>query len=283
MLVFQNSSICRASSGGLLLSLNKLKRHVVDHATAGSERIILAYGMRRSGNHALMHWLVNALEGRPSGIEESANFHRFAWSDSGQSFLINDLAVPSSKNYRRQLWLHRNLIRSARFIVFSAEDRTSDILSDWRMPSRGDRIAVQRDTLNLLASRFQRLQQCARKGIADRSMEMRGHFFETLKTQLHHTEGTVWSFEKWLTDPDWRSRFLAELGLSEDITPGIATEGGGSSFTGVTGTPASEELRSRFRMIEPAAPWKHFLSGVALQYPELFNAADHDIIKQFVN
>lgn len=256
---------------------------MVDRAATRCERVFLVYGMRRSGNHALIRWLVNALEERPADVHESDNFHRFAWSDSGHSFLINDLTIPSSKKYRRQLYRHRDRLRSARFVIFSAEDRAADIARNWRVPSRCEHIAIQRDTLNLMASRFQRLQTCAQKGIADHSMEMRQHFFDTLSAQLARPQGTVWSFDQWLSDADWRRRFLAEFGLSKDITPNIANEGGGSSFTGVTGIPDPEALRTRFRMIEPTKPWARFLRGVAARRPELFSAAEHDAINAFVN
>jgi len=112
---------------------------------------------------------------------------------------------------------------------------------------------------------------------------MDGRFLDRLEHIMHQPTGHIWQFEEWASNPRWRQQFLDKLGLGSDIPTGMATAGGGSSFSGTAQVPGFEELSARFRQIEPSHYWKTFLQNVVAARPALFNDAELRAIDAFLN
>lgn len=254
-----------------------LARSYIQRATRHAERIFFVHGMRRSGNHACIGWLANALEGRVVNFVENSEVRNFNYSDSGRTCFINDVSTLDGQKYVKAIRRERGKIRQAQFIVISAEDEDARYAKQWRIPRRSEIILVQRHALNLMASRFQNLNRRARQGLGISMQSMDARFFTTLSANLQSPPGTVWEFERWHGDPAWRKAFLASLGLEHDIAP--PSVGLGSSFTRDRGLAPTDQLNQRFSMVEPRDAWMRFIQDAASRYPGVFSAAEREAIR----
>ncbi len=249
-----------------------IARFAVERMMGRAQRVFFVYGMRRSGNHACVGWLANALEGKSVNLIQSPQVSNFNYSDTGQTFFVNDVSTMASRRYLKTLYRDLGKIRRARFIVVSAEDQDAAYADNWRIPARSELILVRRNTLNLMASRFQNLNRRAREGHGASMQSMKARFFATLRANLECPRGAVWEFDRWHDDEAWRHRFLTELGLTYDIAPAMV--GLGSSFSWNRTLPASEKMNQRFMMVEPWDAWVSFIKESASKFPEVFSAAE---------
>lgn len=252
-------------------------RYSVEWMMGRAQRIFFVYGMRRAGNHACVGWLVNALEGDAMALNESPSINNFNYSSSGKTFFVNDVSTMHSRRYLKCLYRDLRKIRRARFIIISAEDKDASYGDGWRFPSRSEAVQVRRDTLNLIASRFQNLNRRAREGLGANLQSMKGKFFKTLKANLQAPRGAIWEFERWHNDAAWRREFLEGLGLQHDIAPPMV--GLGSSFSTSRALPAADQMSKRFTMVEPQEAWKEFIRNAAAEYPDVFTAQEHETIR----
>lgn len=242
-----------------------------------AQRVFYVYGMRRSGNHACIGWLTNALEGGEVELLENERINNFNYSVSGKTCFINDVGTMDGHRFILALWRDRKTIRQARFIIISSEDEDSRYRNQWRIPRRSESILVRRNTLNLMASRFQNLNRRAQEGIGASMQSMKREFFATLKDHINNPRGSVWQFERWCDDEAWRKNFLAELELSHDIAPPMV--GLGSSFGNRLAQPSSSQLNERFMSVEPRAPWFEFVRCVASEFPDVLSAEELALIR----
>lgn len=243
-----------------------------------AERVFFVYGMRRSGNHACIGWLINGLEGQAVSLHESEHRNNFNFSDSGRTVFINDVSGMSNRLYLWFLHKHIRYLRRAQFIIISAEDRDATYGNGWRIPRRSETILAQRGTLNLMASRYQNLNRRAREGLGANLQSMKAKFFATLKANIETPQGLVWEFERWSNDEAWRRDFLESLGLSDDIAPPVSPPGLGSSFSGTQARPSADQLSKRFMTVEPRTAWISFIQTAASEHPEIFRAEEHEAI-----
>lgn len=256
-----------------------LAQRYVTWATARAERLFFVYGMRRSGNHACVRWLANALEGASTSLIETQVGNNFYVSDSQKTIFINDISSFDGLSYLRFLRTHLKTLRRASFIIISAEDCGPVYTHTWRTPKRSEVVHVRRSSLNLIASRFHNLNQRARAGKGFNHQTMDERFFATLAANISSPRGVVWELERWSTEVSWRRDFLSKLGLHHDLAPSISDEGGGSSFSGMRHSPAGEQLQQRFAMVEPQGAWVAFLRHAASQYPDVFEPRELDAIR----
>lgn len=254
-----------------------LAKYCVELMTNRAQRVFFVYGMRRSGNHACVGWLTNALEGGAVALIEDGRVNNFNFSNSGRTFFINDAPTMNSRSYLQSLFRELTRIRRIQFIIISVEDKDATYRYNWRIPGRSEAILVRRNTLNLMASRFQNLNRRAREGLGASLQSMKSKFFATLKTNIESPQGAIWEFERWHNDEVWRHEFLANLGLEHDISPPMV--GLGSSF-GARGTlPSADQLSQRFMAVEPRAAWISFIRKAASEYPDVFSAEEHESIR----
>lgn len=235
-----------------------------------AHRVFYVYGMRRSGNHACIGWLVNALEGNEVKLVESRQVNNFNYSDSGYTCFINDVSTMNGRRFVKSVFQDMKRIRNAQFIIISSEDEDATYRQHWRIPGRSETILVRRNTLNLIASRYQNLNRRAQEGIGASMQSMGRKFFATLNEHINSPQGLVWQFEQWCDDELWRKNFLEQLGLNHDITPPMV--GLGSSFGNRLEQPSTDQMNERFKSVEPRQPWIEFVNRVALEYPEILSA-----------
>ncbi|MGH9623734.1 MAG: hypothetical protein ACRD4G_05275 [Bryobacteraceae bacterium] len=236
--------------------------------------------MRRSGNHACVGWLVNALEGCVVNFVENSDVRNFNYSDSGRTCFINDVSTINGQKYIKTIRRERRKIEQAQFIVISAEDEDSRYAEQWRIPHRSETILVRRNALNLMASRFQNLNRRARQGLGISMQSMDARFFTTLSANLQSPRGTVWELERWHCDPAWRKTFLASLGLEHDIAP--PSVGLGSSFTQDRGLAPTDQLNQRFAMVEPRDAWMRFIRDAVSRHPGVFSPTEQESVRAMV-
>lgn len=249
-----------------------IARYCTEWLMSRAERVFYVYGMRRSGNHACVGWLANALEGEDIKFIENDRVNNFNHSDSGRTYFINDVSSMDGWRFIKSLIQDRIEIRQARFIIISAEDECATYRRQWRIPRRSELILVRRNTLNLMASRFQNLNRRAQEGQGASMQSMKGKFFATLNSHIKDPQGSVWKFERWCNDEVWRHEFLTELGLQHDIAPSMV--GLGSSFGNRLAQPSSVQLNERFTAVEPWAPWITFIRQAASEFPDVFSVEE---------
>lgn len=257
-----------------------LAKLCVEWMMGHAQRVFFVYGMRRSGNHACVGWLVNALEQKAVALIESDHVKNFNYSDTGATFYANDVSTLASRRYLKCLYHDLKRIRAAKFIIISAEDKTADYRQNWRIPRRSETIFVHRDTLNLMASRYQNLNRRAREGLGANMQSMKARFFATLLANIEQQRGLVWDFERWHHDEAWRRTFLAQLGLEHDILP--PTVGLGSSFSSDRQVVPDGKVDQRFTMVEPHDGWVSFIQAAMCEHPEAFTPAERESIRRLV-
>ena len=225
------------------------------------ERVLNIWGLRRSGNHACIHWLANALAGKAITWQELKG-HHFMASNDGQIAFINESNLLATRPFFRGLMDNLRAIRNATHLIVSFEDLHPSTYQNWRSIGRIN-IIIRRNSLDIIASRFHNLNKRAQKGIGWERQSMDDAFFETLATFCNSTvENHVlaWHFEQWKSSESYRLDFLTELGLSIDEMPPVSNIGGGSSFTGTEATII--EADSRLKRVQPQAPWRAFLESI---------------------
>lgn len=259
-----------------------MARGYVAWAVARAQRVFFVYGMRRSGNHACIRWLANALENTETSFTETEFRGNFYISDSRRTAFLNDISSFNGSSYLECLRRNAKDLKRAAFVIISAEDCDGTYAQMWRVPKRSEVVHVRRSSLNMIASRFHNLNQLARNGKALYQQSMDSKFFSVLQTNVASPAGAVWSFEKWSIDASWRRSFLQNLGLQFDAAPHISDEGDGSSFSGMQ-MPSADRLQRRFAMVEPRDAWIAFIQGVAQRHADIFEAAEIATIRDLSN
>lgn len=216
---------------------------------------IVVTGMRRSGNHAVINWLANSIEG------EQVEFAypppgRIGVTPSGRVAHINDLPLRRDGDHHFDAAAARiDLLRGASSIVLSLEDHRIGESFERRLalPEGTRRVHVRRSTLNLLASRIEGLRRAEHRGNSRSGLEITQHLLDSMqhnRTSLPDA-WTVIDFDRWLTEGTaHRGAVLADLDLTVDIDPAMSLHGDGSSFTARNRVPTPEELTSRWAAIE---------------------------------
>lgn len=224
--------------GLLTLPVRYLTRH---------PRVYLVCGMPRSGNHALVNWLANAMEGQPTSYRKVDNHPYLYRFGSGKTLFLNNVRIRAARHYIQTLRMNRKLISNARYLIVSLEG-TAPEYRDWHVPSWDYRIYVKRSLLNMVASRLRGLKRKAEQGLADPHLVVDEKLFRLLKswkkTEGHHT----WMYDRWLTSGDYRANFLRDINLGKDIMPEMGSVGA-SSFN-PRKTPESHEALNRYRQVE---------------------------------
>jgi hypothetical protein len=194
-------------------------------------RVYVVNGIRRSGNHALISWLVDALEGQ-NGV--NMELKDGIWtSESGETIHINEANMLSLLQFIVILRENKELIKSAKNVFITLEDyipKTIDIF----IPRNATKINVSRSLLNICASRFKHNVDRSREGLDRGDMSINKKLLTCVR--WHHSPSAedwiTWIYEKWLKESEYRKSFLEALCLSYDSKiPPSSNFGGGSSFS----------------------------------------------------
>lgn len=236
-------------------------RRAVESHPSGSVYVIA--GLRRSGNHAVITWLANAL------AEQSVDLHELdvniRVSPSGAIVHLNDLKPHRHHPDYTVFARHTDTIRSADHLLLSYEDELLSTVDSVDPLHRhpGHRLHVTRSTLNLLASRLAGSTRSRRSHADAVNLEIDERRLDAMLANRAIAQNPSanptndWievSFDRWLVDPDERRRLLQRLGLHVDLAPSISTYGLGSSFTGTERVPETRELLHRWEQVDWPAP-----------------------------
>jgi hypothetical protein len=224
------------------------------------ESRFLVAGMRRSGNHAVIGWLANALQAE-SDLLTYDYLLRFGQSESGNTVHINDISLfPLSPQMKRRIFqdLRGDLsaLDSGKRLIISIEDVGCQTLGDLGVPVGGTwtRVLVKRSVLNLLASRLAFTKSTLEQGgSVPQGMRINQNLLDRIAGDLTAAANgwNVIDFDRWSTgDSAYRAEILEGLGLSVDIDPAVTVHGDGSSFTGSSIQPESFDLLSRWKLVE---------------------------------
>lgn len=220
----------------------------------GQTKVFVIVGARRSGNHAFVGWLGNALESSDKPLLRDGDLRHVYRSDSGKTIHINEVNALTISKYLQTIRAVLPEIRRCEHLLLSYEDsRLSDIDRSMTVPARVESFfVVRRSTLNLVSSRLRALSNAAAVGYGDKNKNVDERLLSMLIEYhtLAHEKWVSWSFDEWVDDNDrYRSRFLHRCGLSYDQTPHISPMGGGSSFNGL-GMAPSLALTERYTEVD---------------------------------
>ena len=199
------------------------------------------YGLRRSGNHAILEWLIQNIGG-----PENRNIikHRRI-IQCGRAVYINEANTYAS---HKDIELDVTFCQSAfeNTIIAYEDVPTNYYLSN---TSNSQKIVILRDIFNLFSSRYKyknkHPEEIARYMT---SMRIDEKAIEVWKEHAN-SDALIILFEKWIESKEYRDSICKRLGIpNHDITDTMTEFGEGSSFTGQK-KPTVEELKSRSKMV----------------------------------
>lgn len=197
-----------------------------------NKKVIVFSGVRRSGNHACIDWIVNSIAGEEVELQDKGKDNLLATKNE-RIVLLNEINFHGKLHY---LYILRNTIKSIRkaeVVLLSLEDYVSNE-HDYYSPPNATHIYVTRSVLSTIASRVTYNIRRAEIGLDRGDMNIDDSLFMLIRRLRHDSNGKyhIWSYDQWLCDENWRKEFLGELNLKVDIPSKVGMFGGGSSFLG---------------------------------------------------
>lgn len=211
---------------------------------------IQIYGLMRSGNHAIIAWLMANLAGLK---KEPATI---AVKDLNQGLIVQQLGtVFHINNVRGNVADHIDFCidKGATTILMSYEDQPVAKAADNHFLANARQITITRDLNNLLASRYKAM---LRNDEWSRYFSFNEDLYRVwLQHRMH--ENTV-HFEKWFTSKEYRDKISEKLGVENlDVTWHVSGCGKGSSFE--PNIPDMSKLLTRYKQVELPEEWSAFL------------------------
>jgi len=222
--------------------------HFISYFIFFKKKTFSITGARRSGNHAFVRWLSNALE------EDDVSFEQldfgFSVSASGKTVFFNEMNVRGQANYIFKIIRFLPFIIRADNVIVTTEDHIPHWFDAYSIPS-STKIKVSRSLLNTVCSRLKKAQVRALDGAERGDMMIDHSFMKVVRwINLPHSDWLLWHYDSWVLSKEYRIDFLSSLGLTFNLEPGISIEGGGSSFTGTDTTPTHQEVKERYLQVE---------------------------------
>lgn len=197
------------------------------------------YGLRRSGNHAILEWLIQNMGG--PGTRNVVKPKRVI--QCGDSAYLNECNTYGS---------HAEVNRDISFCQSAFNNLIvayEDVPTSYSLINKqgGKKIVILRDVFNLFSSRYKKNSE---SGHAYNFGDMRIDEIAINNWKQHaNSDAVIILFEKWIESKDYRDSICERLGIpNHDITDTMTNFGGGSSFTGQK-KPTVEELKSRSKMV----------------------------------
>lgn len=228
-------------------------------------------GMSRSGNHALIQWIIAQLHGRFCFLnccEGKSNPYLTARPMDDNRCFITNIDEFNVVSEQRGQWISKDWLlfnHEDNFLSNACSQLYEDQHDSWvgRSRRRID-LLLLRDPFNLFASRGRLKNQTVSPNVAARIWKQHAKQFLASPRALRHNPVLV-RYERWVHDVNYRRSLAARLGLTftdagMDRVFGCA---GGSSFDGLAydGTAGSMNVHER---------WKRCLHESA--YRDLFDA-----------
>ena len=259
---------------------------------AASSARMRVLGIRRTGQHAVINWILRNAGCENTVFLNSCTMRRSSVRTCGQSELNGQ---PSGKSHRLKAALEAFLTPETRpFVLVSYEAgfHAGALTPNFPDESFTREVLVTRSFVNWLPS-FMRLMRIMNPKSPPTALDISsGITFEMMRYKNHllaaqNTAHVVVCFDQWASSPAYRCSKLAELGLDE-VDNGLGqvqAYGAGSSFSGVE-TPAEKlALTTRWETIIHD-PYAHhflriakadtsFLAVLAKSYPDDLRLIDH--------
>lgn len=204
--------------------------HSTDDAGLVPGRVLRIYGMRRSGNHALIDWI---MRNAPGGNGLFMNNCRVGGDPivtcSNLSVFENGIAVG-----RGGKWRKIDRAGAHPFTVVSYEDRMPPADPKALFPAPETLVIIYRSFLHWAASLLRKIQGNEAYGPLDRNRVM-GRALSTYADMLARVQDddiVPLCYDEWTADEAYRKAALTRLNLpGSDLSLGaVQRYGGGSSF-----------------------------------------------------
>lgn len=216
-------------------------------------QFIEVYGLRRTGNHAIISWLIHNLDDTDEELETLVSPYPewgFLSQRKGNVYHINDAYEPWSTDNPAYVrgFIDAYAAQGAKYIIISYEDQHTDaslyklFREYYPMLQGAQKIALTRDIKSILASRVRRT---GGQNPARGSFHISEELLKTYKCLAAHSN--IINFENWLTDKEYRTERSTTLFNKEnrDVTNHVSQAGKGSSFLKPGELPNPEDLLKR--------------------------------------
>lgn len=228
-------------------------------------------GLSRSGNHAVINWIIRQLEGSYCFLNcAEPKFNPFLTArplnGDGLVYKTNitgfDLQEEQLGQFRKKDYLLYNHEDCFLGPFQKPEHQTQHQKWVGRSGQQRD-ILILRDPFNLFASRikagflkeYPTYNNEKRVSLAILKRIYKQHAREFLGTKNFLKNKVLVNFNSWSTDPSYREKLAAELGIpySESAHHEVPEVAGGSSFDGIKFSGAAHKMKLDHR-------WEHFAS-----------------------
>jgi hypothetical protein len=188
------------------------------------------YGLRRSGHHAIIFWLINNL----GGCEETL-YSKEYFNKKENLYYINDITTHEAILPTDYNWLITNV-----------EDKL------FNRSENG--FVIVRDFYNLLCSRYKHYNENI--GF-DRSQYISNIYYlimvwkQNVKTHLTHKQKVI-SYNEWLTSKEYRNEVSSRFSILNTIDniDYVPIMGGGSSFIGIQKEQDVQRYFERYKQVD---------------------------------
>jgi hypothetical protein len=241
--------------------------HNTKHWNYDDIKFIEFYGLRRSGNHAILAWLLKNLSSIESELENliaPSPEIGFISKRCGDAYHLNDVGAGwSVRNPKYLAGLIDGYVSvGAKTIILSYEDYGPSASLFNKYPDefyflkRSKKITLIRDIVNVLASRYKAsTSQIGKKVTFTINDSKIGSWVECATT----TELKI-KYEDWLVSKEYRDFICECLNITNrDLTDHVSSAGGGSSFSG-TEKVNKDRLLNRSKEVDLPEEWKIHLS-----------------------
>ena len=198
--------------------------------------IYIVYGLRRSGNHAILEWLLYNFS-QENRISDNANYVL-----RGDSCYINDFLFVKRTGLKSILSKFKNLNN---IIIGCEESESLSVdMPHYIIGNVIKEIVIIRDIPSIIASRLKRVETNPE---IKHLMSTDERFFSNWK---HYASNNTIKFEDWLTKKECRDNLCLDLGIENlDNVSYVSRIGGGSSFVG-TKLDSVENILNRESQIQ---------------------------------
>lgn len=197
------------------------------------------YGLCRSGNHAIVNWIINNL------ISDTSN--KIFLSD--YSFYCDGVFFQNNYNGPNSgIELFKKGLRFKPTIVLISYEEAD--IEEIESPvslikQQSKKFTIVRSLKNLLASRLKNNMPYKSENINSLSTDP---FFLAWEKHVRY-ENNIF-YDKWLIDKAYRDMISLKLGIyNRDLTDDLTTNGGGSSFSDMI-LDTAENLLTRYRQYQ---------------------------------
>lgn len=198
------------------------------------------YGLRRSGNHAILEWLLYNMGNGKDRFCHRKHYDSEKVISRGNSFYFNDVS-----RYSSHIQLCYDVIEAHQMgcntMLVTYEDKP---ISYKLIPSKKD-IVIIRDIVNVLASRIKNSNP---NNLSD--MRVDQGIVDLWKEHASNQDCIKILYESWLTSKSYRDSICEHLNIFNlDNTNEVYSFGGGSSFVGER-LDSKENLLNRYKDVD---------------------------------